>query len=553
MRSLKALLKIVAVQCLLVVLQSVISSVECNTDSIAASQGGGPVIQVTGRRRFSSLLREVRDANPVSVHPKAAQRRKRGAQRNGVVRKQRAPADARHRVVLRTEPRNRELLKRHLEEVSYPSSPLYGKHWSHSAVRELIAPDPASVAHVEGFLRQHGLEVVEKTRDGDFITAEGPIGSWEQLLETQFFEWHYEHEPDHTFLRAEEYAIPPPLVAHVAAMFRTVQMPDRNFLRRRAEVLAMHAPAAKSETLLRRHLRNTASSNHSRALTGSTGSYTTPALINQFYHISSNRGSKSFASHAVWESIDQAYSPSDLKKFQQHFDLPEEAVDHVIGGHESNSACRKDNGNDCIEANLDIQYLMAIAQHTETTYFYWDDDDFLLSWAQDVLDMSKPPLIFSISYGLDEAYLDRDYADAFDVAAMQLGLMGVTIFASAGDDGAVSPNARSSSLSCGYSPSFPASSPYVTAVGGTMVSCMLNALNASYIYDDVVSCGCCVVTPLRVRGITDLIRRRGRRVAVRRWPARATVGASSPAEGGFRRCTAAPTGRASTSSTTSVA
>ena len=47
---------------------------------------------------------------------------------------------------------------------------------------------------------------------------------------------------------------------------------------------------------------------------------------------------------------------------------------------------------------------------------------------------------------------------------------GVTILASSGDDGAVSPTASSDSMRCGYNPSFPATSPYVTAVGGTMVS-----------------------------------------------------------------------------------
>lgn len=46
--------------------------------------------------------------------------------------------------------------------------------------------------------------------------------------------------------------------------------------------------------------------------------------------------------------------------------------------------------------------------------------------------------------------------------------MGVTLLASSGDDGAPGSQARGNAIFCGYSPSFPASSPYVTAVGGTM-------------------------------------------------------------------------------------
>ena len=41
-----------------------------------------------------------------------------------------------------------------------------------------------------------------------------------------------------------------------------------------------------------------------------------------------------------------------------------------------------------------------------------------------------------------------------------------------GDDGAVSGSAKDSPLYCRYAPSFPATSPYVLAVGATMV-CLL--------------------------------------------------------------------------------
>jgi len=51
---------------------------------------------------------------------------------------------------------------------------------------------------------------------------------------------------------------------------------------------------------------------------------------------------------------------------------------------------------------------------------------------------------------------------------MKLGVQGVSIFVSSGDDGVANFPARSSSSQCSYSPSFPASSPYVTAVGATM-------------------------------------------------------------------------------------
>eukprot|EP01042_Synura_sphagnicola_P004374 gene4374-biopygen4711 len=53
--------------------------------------------------------------------------------------------------------------------------------------------------------------------------------------------------------------------------------------------------------------------------------------------------------------------------------------------------------------------------------------------------------------------------NAFNTEAIKLGVMGATIVVATGDDGA-----NGAGSSCGYSTSFPATSPYVTAVGGTM-------------------------------------------------------------------------------------
>ena len=50
------------------------------------------------------------------------------------------------------------------------------------------------------------------------------------------------------------------------------------------------------------------------------------------------------------------------------------------------------------------------------------------------------------------------------VQAQKLALRGVTILAASGDRGV---SDAQSAISCGYNPSFPASSPFVTAVGAT--------------------------------------------------------------------------------------
>jgi tripeptidyl-peptidase-1 len=94
----------------------------------------------------------------------------------------------------------------------------------------------------------------------------------------------------------------------------------------------------------------------------------------------------------------------------------------------------------------------------------------MLQWMTQVSQMTDPPLVFSISYGADEDSLPPSYGNSFNTMAMKLAVRGISITVSSGDDGALSTSARKNPLACGYHPSFPASSPYVTALGATMVS-----------------------------------------------------------------------------------
>ena len=53
----------------------------------------------------------------------------------------------------------------------------------------------------------------------------------------------------------------------------------------------------------------------------------------------------------------------------------------------------------CNEGNLDLQYLMGVAQGTATIYWYVAGTNPFISWALDVADESDPPKANSISWG----------------------------------------------------------------------------------------------------------------------------------------------------------
>jgi tripeptidyl-peptidase-1 len=84
-------------------------------------------------------------------------------------------------------------------------------------------------------------------------------------------------------------------------------------------------------------------------------------------------------------------------------------------------------------------------------------------WATTMSEYSNPPFVVSVSYTQAEASVSSSDMSMFDTEMIKLGLQGVTVLFAAGDGGV----SGTDSTVCGYSPEFPASCPYVTAVGAT--------------------------------------------------------------------------------------
>jgi tripeptidyl-peptidase-1 len=341
-----------------------------------------------------------------------------------------------HEVVFAVKQQNLDQLEKLFYEVSDPKSSKYGQFLSRQQVAELTSNSKASEA-LTNFLIANGATITRKSKFGEYISARARVGTWEKLFATQFFEFQHENAKLKPVVRALEYSLPAELTEFVEGVFNTVQLPPRN---------APRLPAT-----LRGKLRGDGS--------------VTPALLNSYYHITNNVGN-SLASQSLFESLGQYYSPADLNQFESTYGIPQQDVAYDIGGYVSDDECVTD-ANNCAEANLDVQYLIAVSQVTPTTYWYEDATDSFLAWIQAVADTENPPLVHSISYGAIEPELPKFVANQFNTEAQKLGVQGVSIFVSSGDDGVANFQARSNPKKCGYNPSFPASSPYVTAVGAT--------------------------------------------------------------------------------------
>jgi tripeptidyl-peptidase-1 len=240
-----------------------------------------------------------------------------------------------HDVVFAIKQRNMDELEKIFYAVSDPRNPKYGKHLTYDQVRTgsasrrqthnlcimqvtNLTSNMEATVQVQQWLEHNGATIVHTTKRGDYIKARASINTWEHLLSTTFFQ--FSHKTQGRILRAKVYSLPINVATLVSGAHYTVQLPPRFAAR-----------------LM-------------RAKVGTASSEMTPLLLNSYYNIYTNDG-QGLGSQSLLEGLDQYYSPDDLSQFQELYDIPEDEVDEVIDGHESDRKCNI-NANNCAEANL---------------------------------------------------------------------------------------------------------------------------------------------------------------------------------------------------------
>ena len=240
---------------------------------------------------------------------------------------------------------------------------------------------------------------MSETLGGEYISATGPISLWEKMFNTEFYVFHHirstalpashstgsVYEDDiHKVVRAERYSVPIELNEHVSHVFHTVQMP----------MAIRSGPIAKP--VIPGDSSGSDQNKTNIRMNASPSGYITPSLLASNYNIGTAKGSL-LSTQSVFETLTQYYSPADLLKFQNTFGVSTAGEVINIGAHSSDSQCINTPDN-CLEGNLDIQYLMAIAQISPTTYWWIDKSNSFATWLQMVANMQSPPLVFSIRF-----------------------------------------------------------------------------------------------------------------------------------------------------------
>lgn len=383
------------------------------------------------------------------------------ANRVDLVRLNSVQHDLIHEVVFVITQKNIDELTRILHDVSAPQSPNYG-HYMTKAEIAILTSNPESRDTVLAYLKSNSAFVTSETICGEYISAKAPISVWEKIFNTKFFRFHQMHENQRVgeVIRAEKYWMPRELDLHVDSVFNIIEIPLTRYGNSPAHKFVPKPPKK---------------SKWSPEITSIP--MLTPPKLKAYYNVSNAKGSEA-STQAIYASLNQFYSPTDIKDFQSAFAPP---ARDVIGIRDdsSDAKCILD-ASSCAESNLDLEYMMTMSQKSPTTSWYSDAPFHF--WLMEVANTTSPPLIFSISYGSEEKYITSSVHKAFTIEAIKLGIMGVTIFAASGDDGANSRTVRTNGIvDCGYTSIFPASNPFVTAVGATAVRLLLfSDLSLSY-------------------------------------------------------------------------
>eukprot|EP01103_Thecamoeba_quadrilineata_P007454 TRINITY_DN17330_c0_g1_i1.p1 TRINITY_DN17330_c0_g1~~TRINITY_DN17330_c0_g1_i1.p1 ORF type:complete len:564 (-),score=96.23 TRINITY_DN17330_c0_g1_i1:40-1731(-) len=344
--------------------------------------------------------------------------------------------EQRIKLIFALKQRNLEVLDETFWAVSTPGNPRYGKHLTIEQINDIIAPSKEDTYKVLFWLKSQGVRDAKVERSKDYLTCSVTIKQAEKIFDVKFN--NYKHTSGRTFTGTlGPYSVPSILAQHIDLVSGLVGLPNLDF---------KHSP-----------IKN--------PLAGPGGKDITPVIIRTRYNVSDDLVvTNANNSHAVAEFQGEYYSPSDLATFFADYVpfAPAQTVAKVIGTN-----VEKDPG---LEASLDVQYIMGVAPNATTWFYSYASDNFwndLLNWTTTLASSSPIPWILSVSYGAQGDYPPNSTIQRLDTEFQKIGARGVSIIIASGDHGSGCALGAADLCSCVLYPSYPASSPYVTAIGAT--------------------------------------------------------------------------------------
>ena len=307
------------------------------------------------------------------------------------------------------------------------------------------------IEKVERWLQQQGLSIEHVARSRNMIRFSGTVRQLEQAFQTEL---HYHDAAKRDFAPSTELSVPSAMAPTVRAV--------RNLSNFRP--VPLHVKP-----------RNAFTSGQSGTNYLAPGDIAVTYDINPLYSAGVDGTGQSIT--IVGQS---AVDLKDIENFRNAVGLPKsDPVMVLVPGSGASTIVSGDEG----ESDLDLEWSGAIAKGATLNFVYTGDNtNFNAFDSIQYAILQNIGKVISISYGACETAVQKNsfsLEDVFQQAAAQ----GQTILASSGDQGSTACYGDSNGLTQvqqnALAVNYPASSPYVTAVGGTEIS-RADSTSASY-------------------------------------------------------------------------
>ncbi|EIN11974.1 subtilisin-like protein [Punctularia strigosozonata HHB-11173 SS5] len=342
-------------------------------------------------------------------------------------------------------------LESKMMSMSTPGSHDFRRWLSADEVKSFVAPSDATVAAFNTFAQDNGLETSVISPNGDWVSFTTTVGHANTLFGASFQTFTHGSiaEP---LVRTLSVSLPSELVGHVDTIHPTTSFGEPD-----ARLTPMDFVTVEK-----------------RAVSASCNSTITPVCLQQLYGIpaipaAADQRNILLVTGYVQEFAEIADISTFLKQFRPEID-PTTTFNVETVDNGTNPQIPTGTGQ---EANLDMEYTMGVASGVPVTFLSNGNTDFLTGLADTVAFLVgnlSLPSVMTTSYGANENTVAVSLATKICNGYMALGARGVSVIHASGDGG-VRGNHDGLNTTCPsdmFIPVFPASCPFVTAVGATV-------------------------------------------------------------------------------------
>ncbi|KAJ5522710.1 hypothetical protein N7513_013283 [Penicillium frequentans] len=394
-----------------------------------------------------------------------------------------------------------------LMEMSNPSSSRYGKHMSAPEVHDLFAPSDESIDTVRSWLESFGIAKnrISQSVNKQWIQFDAGTDELEKLLHTEYY--IYSHaDTGRSHVACREYHVPHSVRDHIDYITPGITLREvtsvgkaSNKIQKRSNGLL---PILEPILMPIEEILNNVLQFCDLAVT--------PQCIKEMYNITAGTTATKGNELGIFEGVGDVYAQEDLDLFFATL-----ASDIPSGTHPTLKAVDGAKAptsllNAGAESDLDFQISYPLIWPQNSILFQSDDMVYennytftgFLNTFLDAIDGSycdeispldpsypdpqeggykgslqcgvyDPPNVLSVSYGMSEADLPISYQRRQCNEIMKLGMRGVSVIVASGDSGVAGRDGDPTPSNClgesgkVFAPDFPATCPYITAVGAT--------------------------------------------------------------------------------------